>query len=204
MEGVVKVGETLIAKVTPDKATVDYKWLRADAEGGDYVAIDGATNKTYELVEADEGKWIKVEVKGTGNYTGTKTKVVGPVADEAPVVEDGELVAATDYTSYENWKDAITDDGIDFSKITQADAIKMGIATDPDFYGVAMYLEVDGVQVDLSADNVKSVVRTDPDGDTTEPLISGENKYQFVHNGWGKAGEYTMVYTCLLYTSRCV
>ena len=64
------------------------------------------------------------------------------------------------------------------------------------WYGVAMYLEVDGERVDLSADNVQSVVRIDPAGDTTEATVSGDNIYQFVHDGWGdKPGEYTMVYT---------
>jgi hypothetical protein len=36
VEGVAKVGETLTAKVTPEKATVNYKWMRADAEDGEY------------------------------------------------------------------------------------------------------------------------------------------------------------------------
>ena len=90
MEGVAVVGATLEAKVTPEKATVTYKWMRADAEDGEYVAIAGATDKTYTLSEADAGKWIKVEVKGTGNYTGTKIKVVGPVEEvEEPESETG-------------------------------------------------------------------------------------------------------------------
>jgi hypothetical protein len=110
-------------------------------------------------------------------------------------VDTGALVAAEDYTGYEDWSAVFTDDGIDFGQITKADAIKMGIATDPDNYGVAMYLKVGEEKVDLSADNVKNVVRTDSDGATTDPLISGDNKYQFVHDGWGESGEYTMVYT---------
>jgi SAM-dependent methyltransferase len=86
VEGDAKVGETLIAKVTPEKATVYYQWMRSDTEDGTYVAIDGATSKTYILTEADAGKYLKVEVKGTGNYTGTKTKVVGPIeASEAMI-----------------------------------------------------------------------------------------------------------------------
>jgi hypothetical protein len=44
-------------------------------------------------------------------------------------------------------------------------AIAMGLPG-VDYYGVAMYLEVDGEQVDLSADNLESVVRTDPAGGT--------------------------------------
>ncbi|MCF6462348.1 S-layer homology domain-containing protein, partial [Clostridium sp. Cult1] len=116
VEGVAKVGETLTAKVTPEKATVTYKWMRADAEDGEYVAIAGATDKTYTLSEADAGKWIKVEVKGTGNYTGTKSKVVGPVeAAIEPVEEKG---AEIDYAARYNetrkeWYVKVTVDGED-------------------------------------------------------------------------------------------
>jgi hypothetical protein len=77
----------------------------------------------------------------------------------------------TDYPGYESWKDAITEEGIDFGQITKDQAIAMGLPG-VDYYGVAMYLEVDGEQVDLSADNLESVVRTDPAGGTTEPTVS--------------------------------
>ena len=100
VEGVAKVGETLTAKVTPEKATVTYKWMRADAEDGEYVAIAGATDKTYTLSEADAGKWIKVEVKGTGNYTGTKSKVVGPVEEVEEPIET--IEAIIDYNAVWN------------------------------------------------------------------------------------------------------
>jgi hypothetical protein len=73
-----------------------------------------------------------------------------------PVVLDGELVPATDYPGYDSWKDAITEEGIDFGQITKDQAIAMGLPG-VDYYGVAMYLEVDGEQVDLSADNLESV-----------------------------------------------
>jgi len=190
--GVAKVGETLTATITPSGATASYQWMRSDSEDkdGTYTNISGATEKTYKLVAADVGKYIKVKATGTGDYKGTvESKPVGPV-----VAVTGELVPATDYPGYDSWKDAITEEGIDFGQITKDQAIAMGLPG-VDYYGVAMYLEVDGEQVDLSADNLESVVRTDPAGGTTEPTVSGDNIYQFVHDGWGGPGEYTMLYT---------
>jgi glycine cleavage system regulatory protein len=192
VEGVAVVGETLTATITPSGATASYQWMRSDSEDkdGTYTNISGATEKTYKLVAADVGKYIKVKATGTGDYKGTvESKPVGPV-----VAVTGELVPATDYPGYDSWKDAITEEGIDFGQITKDQAIAMGLPG-VDYYGVAMYLEVDGEQVDLSADNLESVVRTDPAGGTTEPTVSGDNIYQFVHDGWGGPGEYTMLYT---------
>jgi uncharacterized coiled-coil protein SlyX len=128
VEGVAKVGETLTAKVTPEKATVTYKWMRADAEDGEYVAIAGATDKTYTLSEADAGKWIKVEVKGTGNYTGTKSKVVGPVEEVEEPIET--IEAIIDYNAVWNesrgtWyiKVTVPDENLDAGSVKSIHAI---------------------------------------------------------------------------------
>jgi hypothetical protein len=84
VEGVAKVGETLTAKVTPDKATVNYQWMRSDSENEGYAPIEGATEKTYELVAADVGKYIKVRATGTGDYRGTvESEPMGPVVETA-------------------------------------------------------------------------------------------------------------------------
>jgi hypothetical protein len=86
VEGDAKVGETLTAKVTPDKATVRYQWQIAEANGEgpgdeDFVNIDDATAKTYIPDGEDIGKYIRVVVEGYGSYQGTKTSdAVGPVA----------------------------------------------------------------------------------------------------------------------------
>ncbi len=83
MEGAVKVGEMLTAKADGQpNLTATYQWYRSDARDSGFVAIDGATSENYTLTDDDFGKYIKVEVKGTGNYTGTKEKVVGPVAED--------------------------------------------------------------------------------------------------------------------------
>lgn len=73
IEGTAQVGQTLTANVTPASATVSYEWQQSDSADGAYSAIGGATAKTYVLTEAEGGKFIKVKVTGTGNYTGTQT-----------------------------------------------------------------------------------------------------------------------------------
>lgn len=69
--GTAKVGETLTAAVTPEDATVSYQWKFADTADGEYSNIPGSTNATYTPAEAKVGKFVKVEVTGTGGYAGT-------------------------------------------------------------------------------------------------------------------------------------
>ena len=64
--GTVRVGETLTAATTgisdadgTANATFSYQWLADDVD------IQGATGATYTLVDADEGKTVKVKVKFT-------------------------------------------------------------------------------------------------------------------------------------------
>ena len=74
------VGKTLTAAVTPSAATVTYRWLWSDSENTGYKAINGATSKNYTITNSYAGKYIRVEVTGTGNYTGTKlSAAVGKV-----------------------------------------------------------------------------------------------------------------------------
>ena len=73
IQGTPKVNQTLTANVTPSTATVTYEWQEASSDGGPYSAIDGATSKTYQLQEAQNGKYVKVKVVGTSNYTGEAT-----------------------------------------------------------------------------------------------------------------------------------
>lgn len=176
VEGAVKVGESLTAKAEGQpNLTATYKWYRSD-DGETYVAIDGATNKTYKLTEADEGKWIKVEVKGTGNYTGTKSKVVGPVEEVEEPIET--IEATIDYNAVWNesrgtWyiKVTVPDENLDAGSVKSIHAItEAGVDLDepreltPDtdtvmWFGVA---EADG-EVTLKADGeyAYKVVRLD-------------------------------------------
>ena len=65
-------GQELEAVYTGDE-TVTYAWYRRD--GTDVIGTD----KTYTLTAADVDQTIRVEVSGTGNYTGTVEVSTGPV-----------------------------------------------------------------------------------------------------------------------------
>ena len=71
--GTPEVGETLTASISaimdedgvPAAAQFAYQWISDD--GTDDIDIDGATDSTYTLVQADAGKSIKVRVSFTDN-----------------------------------------------------------------------------------------------------------------------------------------
>ena len=108
--GTVQVGETLTADVSDiddadgrDNAEFSYQWLADDAE------IQGATDSTYTLVAADEGKTVKVRVTFTddkdagwndaGNQeslTSDATEAVAPTPNsEEETGDDGPIWSAT-------------------------------------------------------------------------------------------------------------
>ena len=91
--GTVQVGETLTADTSDiadedglDNATLTYQWLSSrDTE------IDGATTSTYTLVEADEGKAIKVRLSFTddaGNDEALTSAATTAVAGAVPAPVD--------------------------------------------------------------------------------------------------------------------
>ncbi|MGI6344649.1 MAG: hypothetical protein ACOX18_06240 [Bacillota bacterium] len=100
------VGATLTATPSPSAATVRYQWQRADSEDGTYENISGATSPTYTLTTDDGGKWIRVQVTGTGIYVGTRTSTpVGPVVDKSELeakVNEALDLNEDDYTE-ESW-----------------------------------------------------------------------------------------------------
>ena len=68
--GMAKVGETLTASTSGiadadglDDVSYDYQWIRRD--GGTDTNIPNATGSAYELVDADQGKTVKVQVSFT-------------------------------------------------------------------------------------------------------------------------------------------
>ena len=74
IDGTVQVGETLTVETSGiadddglDNASFSHQWLADDAE------IAGATGLTYTLVDADEGKVIKVQVSVTDNEGNEET-----------------------------------------------------------------------------------------------------------------------------------
>ena len=71
ISGTARVGETLTAATTGildedglNSATYGYQWIREDSDGMNPMDI-GTDSSTYELVAADEGKKIKVQVSFT-------------------------------------------------------------------------------------------------------------------------------------------
>ena len=87
ISGTVQVGETLTADTSGiedadglDNAAFTYQWLADDAD------IAGATGSTYTLVEADEGKAIKVQVSFTddGGNDETLTSAATDAVTAAP------------------------------------------------------------------------------------------------------------------------
>jgi len=93
---------TLTATTTPADATVSYQWY--ETVNGIDSAIAGATSKTYEIPATATGTVsYKVQVKGTGNYSGTTTSapVTGTISTAAvnisavTIQKDGKAVGAT-------------------------------------------------------------------------------------------------------------
>ena len=84
MAGAAQVGETLKADTSGiadedglENVTFGYQWLADDT------AIQGATNADYTLVEADEGKAIKVRVTFTDNVGNEETLTSAATAEVA-------------------------------------------------------------------------------------------------------------------------
>jgi hypothetical protein len=63
--------------------TFSYQWLRCNAQGGDCLAIAGATGRTYRLTSADVGRKIRFNVTAR-NVIGSVTVISGesPIASE--------------------------------------------------------------------------------------------------------------------------
>ena len=105
--GITKVLEKLTAGYTyfdfendPESGST-YQWYRAnDAQGSGEVAISGSTTSTYDLLAADEFKYLRVGVvarSSAGTMVGVETKsaFVGPIAAPATTVNftyDGKSV----------------------------------------------------------------------------------------------------------------
>ncbi|MDD3199628.1 MAG: hypothetical protein PHN73_04895 [Eubacteriales bacterium] len=132
--GTTKAGEVLTAgTVSPNGATVTYQWQRSNNAGGTFTNLVGATSNTYLLSTADNGSYIRVEVTGTGAFTGSAASAsTGPVKSATTPVtaigavsgntEVGEILTAGNLTpanatvTYQ-WQHCSTSNG-DFANIT--------------------------------------------------------------------------------------
>lgn len=80
-------GSTLTASVLPSEATGTYKWYRGNT------AIEGATNSTYTLVDADAAYQIKCVFTANGDYTGSVSDTTGAIYGY--VAKSGNFVTMT-------------------------------------------------------------------------------------------------------------
>ena len=92
IDGIARVGETLTADTSGiadedglENVSFSYEWLADDT------AIQGATNSTYTLADADEGKTIKVRVSFTDDAGNEETLISGEVG---PVVSPQRIVVS--------------------------------------------------------------------------------------------------------------
>jgi len=91
IQGTGEVGETLQAgALDPAEATVAYQW-QSCTNDSDCMDIAGATQSSYTLTSAEEGKWVQLTVNGADKTKGTLTTrfadkiMVKEVADQVPM-----------------------------------------------------------------------------------------------------------------------
>ena len=66
-------------------STYSYQWLRADTATGTGSEISGARSATYTVVEADQSKYLRVQVSfadDDGNDESATSDATGPVSAE--------------------------------------------------------------------------------------------------------------------------
>ena len=100
ISGTAQVGEDLSASVSGisdgnglTSPTYSYQWLRANTATGTGSEIAGGTSATYRLVEADQGKYVRVRVNfqdDDGNAETVTSDASGPVSAEPNVAATGQ------------------------------------------------------------------------------------------------------------------
>jgi len=95
--GVMRTGETLTTSPgswTSSPSTFTYQWKRANTVGGSYTNISSATDRTYELTDADIDKFIKVSVIATNNI-GASTAALSAATSIVVDLNDSVVPTAT-------------------------------------------------------------------------------------------------------------
>ena len=105
--GTARTGETLTTSRgswTSSPSTYTYQWKRASTVGGSYTNIASATDRTYDLTDADIDKFIKVSVIATNNIGGSAaalsaaTSVVIDLTDSVVPTATNPVSTATGFT----------------------------------------------------------------------------------------------------------
>ena len=76
-----------------DGPSYSYQWLRGETAAAAGSEIAGGTSATYRLVEADQGKYVRVQVSfqdDDGNAETATSDATGPVSAEANVAATGQ------------------------------------------------------------------------------------------------------------------
>ena len=100
ISGTAQVGEDLSASVSGisdgnglTSPTYSYQWLRGETASAAGEDISGATSATYTVVEADQGKYLRVRVSfqdDDGNAETVTSDARGPVSAEPNVAATGQ------------------------------------------------------------------------------------------------------------------
>ena len=177
ISGTLRVGETLTASIDEiadadglENATFAHQWLSND--GTSDTDIEGATDSTYELVAADEGKNIKVRVTFTDDG-GTEETLVSEATDAVntaptglPAISGTAQVGETLTASADEIADA---DGLENATFAYQWLSNDG-TSDTDIEGAT-----DSTYELVAADegkNIKVRVTFTDDGGTEETLVS--------------------------------
>jgi len=105
--GTARTGETLTTSRgswTSSPSTYTYQWKRATTVGGSYANIASATDRTYDLTDADIDKFIKVSVIATNNIGASSaalsaaTSVVIDLTDSVVPTATNPVSTATGFT----------------------------------------------------------------------------------------------------------
>ena len=105
--GTARTGETLTASRgswTSSPSTYTYQWKRASTVGGTYSNITSATDRTYDVTDADVGDYIKVSVIATNSIGSSSaalsaaTSVVVDLTDSVVPTATSPVSTATGFT----------------------------------------------------------------------------------------------------------
>jgi uncharacterized repeat protein (TIGR02543 family) len=85
--GTAKVGETLTANTDSlgGTGTISYQWAQGDTATGTFADISGATNETYTLTAADQGKYVRATASRAGHSGAISSAATGPVEALPPL-----------------------------------------------------------------------------------------------------------------------